>query len=118
MAFYNMVHVIFILLWVNISSSMTWTLSNTPLPALQNKRRAFVGYYNNTMQILGGWLGSEQDIVEFPLDVEWNTSTTTSITFGKQMSQSSIQINEQLWMLPDYKQYFNVYDLVQKNIIR
>eukprot|EP01084_Bolivina_argentea_P280554 479809_1 len=117
MALYNMVYVIFILLWTNVLSSMTWTLSNIPIPALQNKDSAFIGYYNNTMQILGGD-GSQNDTVEFPLDLEWNTSTTTSITFGKQMSQSSIQINEQLWMLPDYKQYFNVYDLVQKNIIR
>eukprot|EP01084_Bolivina_argentea_P125716 222698_1 len=96
---------------------MTWTLSNAPIPALQNKQMAFIGYYNNTMQILGG-AGSEQDIVEFPLDVEWNTSTTTSITFGRQYAQSSIQIDEQLWMLPEYKQYFNVYDLVQNNIIK
>eukprot|EP01084_Bolivina_argentea_P319567 554283_1 len=96
---------------------MTWTLSNTPIHALQYKRSAFVGYYNNTMKILGGD-GFQHAIVEFHLDVECNTSTTTSITFGYQHGQSSIQIDEQLWMLPDFKQHFNVYDLVQKNIIK
>eukprot|EP01084_Bolivina_argentea_P308067 532583_1 len=111
MAFYNMVYAIFILLQVNVSSSMTWTLSN--IPALQNKRSAFIGYYNNTMQILGGWK-SQNDTVEFPLDVKWNTSTTTTITFGREWSQSSIQIDEQLWMLPKDEKYLNVYDLVQK----
>eukprot|EP01084_Bolivina_argentea_P265510 450079_1 len=102
MAIYNIVYVIFILLWVNLSSSMTWTLSNVPIPALQNKYGAFIGYYNKTVQILGGdgIVRTAQDIVEFPFNVEWNTSTTTSITFGRQITQSSIQIDEQLWMLP------------------
>eukprot|EP01084_Bolivina_argentea_P295562 508888_1 len=102
MALYNIVYVIFILLWINTSSSMTWRLSNVSIPALQNKYRAFIGYYNKTVQILGGYgiYRSENDIVEFPLDAKWNISTTTSITFGYQNSQSSIQIDEQLWMLP------------------
>eukprot|EP01084_Bolivina_argentea_P265879 450813_1 len=108
MAFYNMVLVIFILLWTNVLSSMTWNLSNTPIPALQNKESAFIGYYNNTMHILGGD-GSELNTLEFPLDVEWNTSELGQFK-GYQGSQSSIQIDEQLWMLPDYNQYFNVYD--------
>eukprot|EP01083_Nonionella_stella_P196589 723212_1 len=116
MAMYNMICVIFIL-WVNISSSMTWSLSNLPMPALQNRQQAFIGYYNKTVQILGGD-GSGKSSLEFTLDVEWNVSMATSIAFGFQWSQSSIQIDEQLWMLPYGKQYLNVYDLTHKTIIK
>eukprot|EP01084_Bolivina_argentea_P164361 285746_1 len=121
MAIYNMIWFIFIL-WTNISSStMTWKVSNVPIPALENKRSAFIAYYNNTIQIFGGD-NSENDFVEFPLDVEWSISTRESITFGRQWTPASFQIDEQLWMLsipvPSSPQYINVYDLAQKNIIK
>eukprot|EP01084_Bolivina_argentea_P082764 149852_1 len=111
MAIYNMIYAIFLLCSINVSSSMTWRLSNVSIPALQNKYLAFIGYFNKTVQILDG-AGS----LEFPLDAGW--LTTTSKSFGYQWSQSSIQIDEQLWMLPKTQNYFNAYDLAQKSIIK
>eukprot|EP01084_Bolivina_argentea_P265407 449879_1 len=96
---------------------MSWTLSNVPIPVLQNKLGACIGYYNKTVQILGGYY-SQNDSVRFPLDGGWNKSTTTSVTFGFQNGQSSIQIDEQLWMFPRKKKVINVYDLVQTSIIK
>eukprot|EP01084_Bolivina_argentea_P306089 528848_1 len=116
MAIYNMVHVIFLILWLNVSS-MTWTLSNVSISTLENTHDAFIGYYNKTMQILGGF-SSRTDLLELHLDTGWNSLTTTPIYFKWEWSQSTIQIEEQLWMLPAHETYFNIFDLKQKNIVK
>ncbi len=53
MAVFNMLSVICLAIWINPTSSMTWKVSNVAIPALQYKKRAFIGYYNKTVQILG-----------------------------------------------------------------
>eukprot|EP01084_Bolivina_argentea_P277370 473503_1 len=135
MALCNMLYVISLSVWINVSLSMTWSLSNQEIPVLKQINNAFIGYHNETVLMLGigtnnvgdGFFPVPNDIIELSLDGEWSTSTTTNIIFGLQTSQSSIQINEQLWMLADFHfmltpnfdpQFLRVFDLNKKSIIQ
>eukprot|EP01084_Bolivina_argentea_P058140 106167_1 len=96
------------------ASPMIWKLSNQTLSELQSTEKAFIAYHNNTVYVLGGY-GSQTDKITFPLDVEWIHHETT-IDFVYQKAQSSIQINNNLWMLPFASQTINIFDL-QRNVI-
>eukprot|EP01084_Bolivina_argentea_P179169 309619_1 len=103
--------------------SMTWTTSTNAIPELWDKGSAFIAYYNETVQIFGGW--DDHDIMTFSLDFSSisNTShTTTAIEFGYQYAQSSTQIKHKLWMLLqhsnslEYSNTLSVFDLNKQTI--
>eukprot|EP01084_Bolivina_argentea_P046224 85128_1 len=100
---------------INYCSS-SFVSSNAKITELQSTNRAFVGFHNNTIYILGG-VNSETNIITFPLDVTW-IQANTSNTFGYQLAQSSVQINQQIWMLPFGQKTLNVFDMNAEKIVQ
>eukprot|EP01084_Bolivina_argentea_P061457 112312_1 len=93
-----------------------WNISSENITELELTFEAFIGYYNDTVFILGGGgtgnSGStNHDLIKFPLDISWKYKTTTSYNFGWSMSQSSTQIDNQIWILSDTTTAFNVFDM-------
>eukprot|EP01084_Bolivina_argentea_P171685 297446_1 len=95
--------------------SSTWEISKINITALKPTFGAFVTYHNNNIQIIGGQ-GTENSIIMFPLNVEWVNQSQSTITFGYQLGQSSIQIENILWMLPDYQSNLILYNLDTQSI--
>eukprot|EP01084_Bolivina_argentea_P046225 85129_1 len=96
-------------------STMVWRASNGKIAELQSNR-AFIGFHNNTIYILGGY-NTENVLIKFPLQLTWIQSNTTSNTFGRQHAQSSVQINQQIWMLPYNQMTLNVFDMNKEKIV-
>eukprot|EP01083_Nonionella_stella_P225798 802449_1 len=109
-----MTNTIFWLLQLSIPTviTMTWSISTTPITDFGTVANAFIAYHNHTIQIIGG-SGTENNIITFPLDLSSITTITTDTYFGE---GSSIQIDDRLWMFPDYMMQLNVFDLDQQTI--
>eukprot|EP01084_Bolivina_argentea_P216055 367018_1 len=110
-------YIVCVALWINFNktlSSITWRKSDVPITELEETYGAFIAYHNNTVHILGG-AKSQNRLFEFPLNVEWKKKT--NITFpGWQWSQSSIQIDDQLWMLPVGSKSLVIFNLNEYHI--
>eukprot|EP01084_Bolivina_argentea_P017478 32642_1 len=98
-------------------------MSTQAITELQPINRAFIAYYNDIIYILGGE-GTASDLIKFSLDISWKQKNTTTYNFGYQYTPSSIQINDQIWMLPNNQfndpqsQLFNVFNLNTESIIK
>eukprot|EP01083_Nonionella_stella_P167376 562401_1 len=99
-----------IALIIQSSSDSSWQKSDKIITKLESITNAFIGYYNDEVFILGGF-NTENNIIRFPLDISSLHSNTTSHQFGLQKSQSFIQINDSIWMLPYNQRGLSVYDL-------
>eukprot|EP01084_Bolivina_argentea_P046226 85130_1 len=97
-------------------STMIWRESTGKIDELRSTNKAFIGLHNNTIYVLGG-VGSGNVLITFPLELTWIQSNTTSNNFGYQWAQSSVQINQQIWMLPHGQMKLNVFDMNQEKII-
>eukprot|EP01084_Bolivina_argentea_P082792 149915_1 len=98
-------------------TSMQWWLSDSPITYLKSMYQSFPAYYNDTVYLLGGVGPSRYSLLRFNLDGSWMQQNLSIMNVEiQQRAQSSIQINNKLWYISDYRTTLNAFDLNELNI--
>eukprot|EP01084_Bolivina_argentea_P142805 250842_1 len=78
---------------------------------------AFIGKLNSTIFILGGRYEGT-DLIEYDIDDKSYIKRNNSFSFGYGFAQSSVQVDDLLYMMPDGEMSINVFSLTNSIIIQ
>eukprot|EP01083_Nonionella_stella_P246628 856002_1 len=95
-------------------SQLHWTRSETPNPLIQ-ARDHFVGHSDGRFYIIGGF-GAGTRLNEYDSVQETYTNIPNNFSFGSNTGQSSTQIDNTLYMLPDSSASIILFNLDTKSI--
>eukprot|EP01084_Bolivina_argentea_P271118 461195_1 len=87
-----------------------WSISTRSTSLLTNTDAAFIGHYNSSIFILGGY-STRTYMIEYNTNTQSFINHINSFSFGYQYAQSSIQVGNMLYMLPDESNIFTIMDM-------
>eukprot|EP01084_Bolivina_argentea_P012681 23746_1 len=105
-----------IVIQFNIYNSLQWQRSNVNSSLLSNKEGCFIGTNNNGSIFLLGGKSSSTALIGYNTLTQTYTDHSYTVSFGYQQSQSSVQINNTLYMLPRGSSVITAFNLNTLNV--